>query len=128
MPSNSHSKLSSTTTSLAQQSGFLHDRTIARADSPCRDNDLIYLDPVPSASSLSPIVPAAMVRLTPPPEVISPLSYLHNSPGGLGRPLFEALIPYEVHLAAKVYEDRKERLLLEDLVERKNELDSQASL
>lgn len=69
-----------------------------------------------------------MVKPTPPAKVVSPLSYLHNAAGGLGRPLFEALIPYEVHLAAKVYEDRKERLLVEDLVERKNELDSQASL
>lgn len=68
-----------------------------------------------------------MVKPTSPPEVVSPLAYLHNRAGGLGKPYFETLVPYEVYLAVKVYEDRKEGILAEEIVGRKNELDAAAA-
>ena len=68
-----------------------------------------------------------MVKPTTPPEVVSPLAFLHNRAGGLGKPYFETLVPYEVYLAVKVYEDRKEGILAEEIVGRKNELDAAAA-
>lgn len=69
-----------------------------------------------------------MVKPTAPLEIVSPLSCLHrSSPAGLGKPLFEALVPYEVYMAVKVYEDRKEVLLSEDIVGVEAELSAAAT-
>lgn len=91
-----------------------------------KDNDLIYLHAVTPASALPAIVPAAMVKPTTIPELVSPISYLHTGAGGLGRPLFDQLVPIEVHLAVSVYDDRKAELLREQIVGRKDELDAVA--
>lgn len=91
-----------------------------------KDNDLIYLHAVTFVSALPPIVPAAMVRPTTIPELTSPIGFLHKGVGGLGRPLFDQLVPIEVHLAVSVYDDRKAELLREHIVGRKDELDGVA--
>ncbi|KAL8287149.1 hypothetical protein RQP46_003601 [Phenoliferia psychrophenolica] len=54
---------------------------ITRAD---KDNRLIYLEAPTPLSSLRALLPASMVKPTPPNEITNPLAYLHNSPGGLG--------------------------------------------
>ncbi len=91
-----------------------------------KDNDLIYLHAVTPPSALPPIAPAAMVKPTTIPELVSPIGYLHTGAGGLGRPLFDQLVPIEVHLAVSVYDDRKAELLREQLVGRRDELDAVA--
>jgi programmed cell death 6-interacting protein len=65
-----------------------------------------------------------MVKPIVPPEVQDPIAHLHDRQGGLGRPLLDALIPYGVHLAVSVYEDRKDALVRNELAGRADELDS----
>ncbi|GAA5908302.1 hypothetical protein JCM5296_000511 [Sporobolomyces johnsonii] len=72
-----------------------------------KDNDLIYLSFPTPPSSLPPITAFTLVKPTPPPEILHPLSYLHANAGGLGRPLFEALVPREVSEVVRLWEDRK---------------------
>jgi programmed cell death 6-interacting protein len=76
-----------------------------------KDNDMIYLLPVPPKPELRILDRASMVSAKVPPEVSDPLSHLSENGGALGRPLFTKLVPYAVHLAASLYEDRKNRLV-----------------
>lgn len=92
-----------------------------------RNNDLIYLEAITSPSALPFLAPATMVKASTPPQIASPISYLHNGPSGLGKPYFEELVPWEVHQAVKVYEDRKDNLGKDMFTGRKRELDSKAT-
>lgn len=74
-----------------------------------KDNDTIYLEPVPSKSELRPLDRAAMVHARVPQQVTDAPTLLAD--GQLGRPLFSKLVPYSVHLAASVYSDRRDRLV-----------------
>ncbi|KAJ1911231.1 pH-response regulator protein palA/rim20 [Mycoemilia scoparia] len=84
------------------------------------DNDLIYLDPVPATSSLPAIVPAKMARPVLPDIIASLESY--TGEGELSAPLFKALLPFVIHEAASVYEDRKEQLVVRDIITSLDEL------
>lgn len=92
-----------------------------------RDNDMIYLLPVPPKSELKTLDRAGMVAAKIPREVSDPLSMLGDT-GELGRPLFSKLVPYSVHVAASIYADRRDRLVnktideLEDLTARMHEV------
>ena len=93
-----------------------------------KDNDLIYLEAVTSEASLNKIAPAVMVKSVLPKEIEDPFPYLRNSPDpAFGPPLFQALVPYGVHVAISVYEDRKETLIRDELSSRQMELDALAS-
>lgn len=63
-----------------------------------RDNDLVYVSPIPPASQLAPIVGVGMVKLATPTEIADPIGWLMGGGAGQG-PLFSALVPYGVHLA-----------------------------
>jgi programmed cell death 6-interacting protein len=81
-----------------------------------KDNDVIYLLPVPPKSELKTLDRANMVQSRIPNEVSDPVSQLgDNSP--LGKPLFTKLVPYAVHVAASIYEDRKLRLVNQTIIE-----------
>ncbi|KAK0555710.1 pH-response regulator protein palA/rim20 [Tilletia horrida] len=91
-----------------------------------KDNDLIYLEPVTSASNLPPIAPATdMVKADVPAEVKDPLSFLRETK--FGRPLFAELAPLGVHLAISVYEDRKHTFVRDNIARRRDELDGIAA-
>ncbi|KAN0061256.1 pH-response regulator protein palA/rim20 [Thecaphora frezii] len=97
-----------------------------------KDNDLIYLEPVTPATNLAPIVAASMVKPVLPSEVADAVSMLHDAPAAktttgttYGRPLFAELVPYGVHMAISIYDDRKDTLVRE-LAERRDELDAVA--
>ncbi|KAI8362722.1 BRO1-like domain-containing protein [Choanephora cucurbitarum] len=98
---------------------------LARAE---KDNDMIYLETIPSPSSLPTILKTQMVKATAPPEISDPVSLMmhaekSNLPHPLiGLPLFQKLVPFAVHQAASVYVDRKERLVKEDIISRLEEL------
>ncbi|KIS67822.1 uncharacterized protein UMAG_11510 [Mycosarcoma maydis] len=98
-----------------------------------RDNDLIYLEAVTPAAQLSPIQPAAMVKPVVPPEVAQPTAYLRDasaatgSKPGFGRPLFAELVPYGVHLAISIYDDRKDSLVRDSIASKRDELDAIAT-
>lgn len=75
-----------------------------------------------------PAIPhAPMAKTVLPPEVASPIEHLHDAPNGLGRPLFQTLVPYGVHLAISIYDDRKDQLIRNQLADKADELDASAA-
>jgi programmed cell death 6-interacting protein len=82
-----------------------------------KDNDIIYLQPVPPKSEMKLLERACMVEARAPKEVTDALSMIGDD-APLGRPLFAKLVPYAVHVAASIYADRRDRLVnktVEDL-------------
>ena len=75
-----------------------------------KDNDIIYLMPVPPKSELKTLARAGMATARVPQEIADPASTLGNG-SQFGQPLFAKLVPYAVHVAASLYEDRKNRLV-----------------
>ena len=63
-----------------------------------RDNDLVYVSPIPPANQLTPIVGVGMVKLATPLEIAEPVAWLMGGKAGMG-PLFSGLVPYGVHVA-----------------------------
>ncbi|WVO14605.1 pH-response regulator protein palA/RIM20 [Cryptococcus depauperatus] len=88
-----------------------------------RDNDLVYVQPIPPANQLSQTHGVSMVRLVTPKEVKEPIAWLMSDGGGA---LFSGLVPYGVHLALSIYDDRKDTLVRE-LDRKREELDSLAA-
>ncbi|KDN53419.1 BRO1-domain-containing protein [Tilletiaria anomala UBC 951] len=106
----------------------LHGTIVANLSRATKDNDLIYLQPVTTVANLSKIAPALMVKSVLPKEVEDPFTFLRISPSpAYGVPLFQALVPYGVHVAISIYEDRKETLIREELTSRQIDLDAVAS-
>ncbi|OBT51987.1 hypothetical protein VE04_07101, partial [Pseudogymnoascus sp. 24MN13] len=64
-----------------------------------KDNDLIYLNPVPPKSELKTLDRAGVVVARGLPDVASPLDHLGDN-AMFGPPLFSKLVPFAVHLAA----------------------------
>lgn len=75
-----------------------------------KDNDVIYLIPVPPKSELKTLDRAGMATARVPQEVSDPYSALDGK-GAFGQPLFARLVPYAVHVAVSIYDERKERLV-----------------
>jgi programmed cell death 6-interacting protein len=80
-----------------------------------KDNDVIYLHPIPPKSELKMLDRANMVAAKPPKEVQDGISMLGD---GLpfGRPLFAKLVPYAVHIAASIYVERRDRLVNQGII------------
>ncbi|KAJ9474069.1 pH-response regulator protein palA/RIM20 [Pseudozyma hubeiensis] len=102
---------------------------VARAT---RDNDLIYLEAVTPAAQLSPVQPAVMVKPVVPAEVAQPIAHLRDAPASgsrsaYGPPLFAELVPYGVHLAISIYDDRKDSLVRDTIASKRDELDAIAT-
>lgn len=72
-----------------------------------KDNDMIYLVPVPPKPELKTIDRASMVSSRVPKEVAEPLQMLGDK-GELGRAFFARLVPYSVHVAASIYANRRD--------------------
>ena len=75
-----------------------------------KDNDMIYLIPEPPKSELKTLDRANMVSSKVPPQIKDPMEHLGDN-SELGKPLFTRLVPYAVHVAASIYEDRRDRLV-----------------
>ncbi|KAJ1744260.1 pH-response regulator protein palA/rim20 [Coemansia sp. RSA 1086] len=84
------------------------------------DNDVIYLEPVPAATSLPNISPYKLAQSKAPEVILNPGKFLGSE--DLGPPLFKGLVPFVIHQAASLYEDRKEQLVNKDLVSAIDEL------
>lgn len=80
-----------------------------------KDNDVIYLSPVPPKSELKAIERASMVAARAPSQLTDAVSMLGEN-GPLGQPLFSKLVPYAVHIAASIYTDRRDRLVNETII------------
>ncbi|KAJ1879910.1 pH-response regulator protein palA/rim20 [Coemansia sp. RSA 1722] len=102
---------------IAKQQMELVNSNCSRA---VHDNDVIYLDPVPSASSLSAISPYKLAQSKAPEVVENPGKFLGEEE--LGPPLFKGLVPFVIHQAASLYEDRKEQMVTKDLIASLDEL------
>ena len=50
-----------------------------------------------------------------PPQVVKPLDYLGEN-GEFGPALFTKLVPYSVHIAVSIYEERRERLVNQNII------------
>lgn len=75
-----------------------------------KDNDVIYLIPVPPKSELKILGRAGMATPRIPTEVSDPASALRDR-STFGQPLFAKLVPYAVHIAVSIYEQRRDRLV-----------------
>ncbi|KAL7623814.1 pH-response regulator protein palA/rim20 [Parahypoxylon ruwenzoriense] len=80
-----------------------------------RDNDVIYLNAVPPKSELKILDRATMAAVRIPPQVSTPLEYLGEK-GDFGPALFTKLVPYSVHIAVSIYEERRDRLVDQNIV------------
>ncbi|KAH8821259.1 BRO1-like domain-containing protein [Xylogone sp. PMI_703] len=110
-----------------QESGYIHPEVLAdlkglkskvqedlkRAE---KDNDIIYLQPVPPKSELKKLDRANMAVARVPKEVSEPAEFI-GSGKDFGPPLFEKLVPFSVHLAASIYEERRDRLVNNNIID-----------
>lgn len=87
-------------------------RNLSRAE---KDNDIIYLEPIPAEASLAVIGRADMSKPIIVPEISNPVPLMNEHNMLLGVPLFSRLVPFAVHQAASVYTERKERIVKEDI-------------
>ncbi|KAF9913213.1 pH-response regulator protein palA/rim20 [Lobosporangium transversale] len=87
-------------------------RNLSRAE---KDNDIIYLEPIPAETALASIGRVDMSKATIIPEISNPVPLMNEHNILLGVPLFSRLVPFAVHQAASVYTERKERLVKEDI-------------
>ncbi|KAI1175138.1 BRO1-like domain-containing protein [Nemania sp. FL0916] len=80
-----------------------------------RDNDVIYLNPVTPKSELKILDRATMAMARIPPQVAKPLEYVGDK-GEFGPALFTKLVPYSVHLAVSIYEERRDRMVNQNII------------
>ncbi|KAI8147501.1 ALIX V-shaped domain binding to HIV-domain-containing protein [Fennellomyces sp. T-0311] len=98
------------------------ERDLTRAE---RDNDLVYMEPVPEANQLAPLLRSDMVRPLVPPEIVDPTHWKRKPNEEIQRPLFESLVPFAVHQAASVYADKKEYVVKTEIAGRCAELEDE---
>jgi programmed cell death 6-interacting protein len=80
-----------------------------------KDNDVIYLQPVPPKSELKTLDRASMVKARVPDEVAKATEMLgDNAP--FGPALFSKLVPYAVHIAASIYVERRDRMVNDNII------------
>lgn len=76
---------------------------------------LTNADPEPSKSELKILDRAAMAAPRIPPQVSKPLEFLGEK-GDFGPALFTKLVPYAVHIAVSIYEERRDRLVNQNII------------
>lgn len=79
-------------------------------------DDTNNLDPVPPKSELKTLERAAMAVAKVPKEVSEPSSFIGDH-GEFGPPLFAKLVPFAVHVAASIYEERRDRLVNTNIID-----------
>lgn len=81
-----------------------------------KDNDLIYLNAVPPKSNLKLLDRANMAIARVPPQVANPYDYFGDR-AEFGPALFSRLVPFSVHVATSIYEERRDRLVNQNIVQ-----------
>ncbi|KAI9829089.1 MAG: pH-response regulator protein palA/rim20 [Thelocarpon impressellum] len=81
-----------------------------------KDNDMIYLIPVPPKSELKSLDRANLATVKVPKEISDPAATLADG-GEYGKPLFAKLVPFAVHVAASIYAERRDRLVNHSIIE-----------
>ncbi|CCU74893.1 putative pH-response regulator protein palA/RIM2 [Blumeria hordei DH14] len=80
-----------------------------------RDNDIIYLSPVPPRTELRNLERVEMATSKIPPEVSAPHSFLGEQEE-FGPPLFAKLVPFAVHIASSIFQERQDRLINNSII------------
>jgi programmed cell death 6-interacting protein len=75
----------------------------------------IVADMVPSKSELKTLDRANMAIARVPKEVSEPSAFIGER-GEFGQPLFAQLVPFAVHVAASIYEERRDRLVNSNII------------
>lgn len=83
-----------------------------------KDNDIIYVIPVPPPDSLPAITPQVMVKPMMIPELEDPMQSLPKD-----RLLFVNLVPFVIRNLVDVYEQRKQELVSKEIVHKLHALD-----
>ncbi len=74
------------------------------------------LGPVPPKSELKTLERATMAIAKIPKEVSAPADFIGDK-GEFGPPLFAKLVPFAVHVAASIYEERRDRLVNTNIID-----------
>ena len=69
-----------------------------------KDNDVVYLDPIPSPNALTPLEKAQLAQITPFPAI-------QTLQSTVGAPLFSNLYPFAVHNQLLAYKERKNNVM-----------------
>ncbi|KAM7212147.1 pH-response regulator protein palA/prr-1 [Rhypophila decipiens] len=80
-----------------------------------KDNDMLYLHAVPPKSDLKILERANMAVARIPPEVAKPFDFLGDK-AEFGPALFTKLVPFAVHVAVSIYEERRDRLVNNNII------------
>ena len=82
-----------------------------------KDNDMIYLQAVPPKSALKILERANMAIARTPPQVSNPYEYLGEK-AEFGLALFSRLVPFSVHVAISIYEERRDRMVNQHIIQK----------
>ena len=88
------------------------------------DNDRVYLHIVPPKTELKRLDRANMAVARVPPQVAKPYEFLGDYNSEFGPALFTKLVPFAVHVAVSIYEERRDRLVNNSII---SELESMTS-
>ncbi|KAK3486934.1 pH-response regulator protein palA/rim-20 [Neurospora hispaniola] len=88
------------------------------------DNDRVYLHIVPPKTELKRLDRANMAVARVPPQVAKPYEFLGDHNAEFGPALFTKLVPFAVHVAVSIYEERRDRLVNNSII---SELESMTS-
>ncbi|KAG6301965.1 hypothetical protein E4U09_004141 [Claviceps aff. purpurea] len=81
-----------------------------------RDNDMIFLNPVPLKSELRLLERANMALARVRPQVTKPFDYLGDK-AEFGPALFCKLVPFSVQVAISIYEERRDRMVNQNIIQ-----------
>ncbi|KAK4675224.1 pH-response regulator protein palA/rim20 [Podospora pseudoanserina] len=80
-----------------------------------KDNDIIYLQIVPPKPELKILERANMAVASVPSQVAKPFEYFGDH-AEFGPALFTKLVPFSVHVAVSIYEERRDRLVNNNII------------
>ncbi|KAL2256511.1 hypothetical protein VTK26DRAFT_1559 [Humicola hyalothermophila] len=80
-----------------------------------KDNNTIYYQAVPSKSELKILERANMAVARVPPQVANPYDHFGDR-AEFGPGLFTKLVPFSVHVAISIYEERRDRLVNNNII------------
>ncbi|CAG1959414.1 unnamed protein product [Fusarium graminearum] len=81
-----------------------------------KDNDVIYLIAVPPKSELKILDRANMAVARVPPQIGNPYDYFGDR-AEFGPALFSRLVPFSVHVATSIYEERRDRMVNQNIIQ-----------
>lgn len=89
------------------------DDDLKRAE---KDNDMIFLNPVPPKCDLKILDRFNMAEAKVPSQVANPFDHLGDK-AEFGPALFSRLVPFAVHMAVSIYEERRDRMVNQNIIQ-----------